>query len=423
MRATNRILVTTIFFLISLGFHLDASAADEGIRFSCVPDRLERIRAGMATYLASLRIAPGLVVTRMDRTNETLLFTLNTPRDDVDTLQLKDRPEFAIRDDVVRLPAKNGKTRKLSTVSRKEILLALLQHGRLTEFGGANCNLDALKELVAIRQNIVAWSEDLNWGWPDGESAEWNAAYWHRGTPLPGVPLVAAFGDAFENQSKYSIGCYAATKLVMVQSVLDYYHRVRRGTSRLKLVEARLASDHDPLMDIEPGTMWSFERDFDSRELSRPGKILQIQYGVAPKNFVPGDWVYLLNTDPVSAQKTGYEGSNAIYLGRNKFDDYYNDNKHAYTYQQKLDEVHQWRNGVFNRVRDAEKIRPLSAEGLEHLSKPPAEGGLVMDFRVFPYLPAGSEGPEIPRSPLPSGHVYLSESQDATDPTSPSSGP
>jgi hypothetical protein len=46
--------------------------------------------------------------------------------------------------------------------------------------------------------------------------------------------------------------------------------------------------------------------------------------------------------------------------------------------------VNQWRNGVFNRIRDAAKIRILSAEDLDRLGRPPIEGGLMMDFRVSP---------------------------------------
>jgi len=82
----------------------------------------------------------------------------------------------------------------------------------------------------------------------------------------------------------------------------------------------------------------------------------------------------------------GVEGSNFIYLGRNKFDDYYNDNGHSYTYKQKLNEVYQWRNGVFSRHRDASKMRPLSQEELDQLGKAPSEDGLVMEFRVSPYI-------------------------------------
>jgi Protein-glutamine gamma-glutamyltransferase len=422
MGKANEPVIRVMLLLLAFGGHWNAIAADsapagfatvmptaisessdEGIRFSCEPTRLKQVRTEMPKYLTSLGIAPDQVVTKADRAGGTLVFTLNTPKDDVDTLGLKNRPEFAIRDAAVRLPAKNGKTRRVVTVSKKEILLALLQHGRLTELSGGNCDLKALKDLVGIRQNIVAWSEDLNWIWPDGDSAEWNAKYWHRGTPLLGVALAAAFGDAFRNQNKYSIGCYTATKLVVVQGTLDYYHRVSKDRSKAGLVELRLIIDREPLVDVEPGRMWSFEKDADPGDLARPGKIAQIQYGIASRNFVPGDWVYLLNTDPVSSRKTGYEGSNAIYLGGNKFSDYYNDNKHAYTYEQKLNEVHQWRHGVFNRVRDASKIQRLSAEEFERLGRPPPEGGLVMDFRVFPYLLAGSDEPGHSAMPTTTG--------------------
>ncbi len=410
MRTTNKILIPAILSLCSFGFGLNVSAADvapavavseapmmeEGIRFSCDPDRLGRIKSGMGKYLASLGISPDTVVTRADQTNGALVFTLNTPKDDSDTLRLRSRQEFAIHDSVVSLPAKKGKMHQVVTVSKKEILLALLQHGRLTEFSGESCNLSALKDLVGIRQNIVAWSENLNWVWPDGDAAEWNKKYWHRGTPLPGVPLHAAFDDIFNNQDKYSIGCYTAAKIIMVHGVLDYYRRVKKDLFRQKLVETILTHDQEPLVDVEPGKMWSFEEGFDPHELTRPGKILHIHYGVAPRNFVPGDWAYLLNSDPVSSRKTGYEGSNAIYLGRNRFADFYNDNRHAYTYRQKLDEVYQWRNGVFSRSRDSAKIQPLSAEGFEQLEKTPAEGGLVLDFRVFPIPLDRLEWSEIP---------------------------
>jgi hypothetical protein len=139
--------------------------------------------------------------------------------------------------------------------------------------------------------------------------------------------------------------------------------------------------------------MWDSEKDFDPQELDRPGKLLKIKHDVMPMNFVPGDWIYFLNTDPVTYEKTGYEGSNAIYLGRNKFDDYYNDNHHSYTYFQKLNEVFQWRNGVFSRSRDFAKIKPLTAEDIERLSKRPAEGGLLKSIRVLPYFFAYEELP------------------------------
>jgi hypothetical protein len=105
---------------------------------------------------------------------------------------------------------------------------------------------------------------------------------------------------------------------------------------------------------------------------------------VATGNFVPGDWGYILNTDPATEQKTGYEGSNTIYLGRNLFDDFYDDHHHSYTYEQKLDEVYQWRHGVFSRSRDAKKIKPLTAEEQALLGNTPDAGGLQLDVRAVP---------------------------------------
>ena len=116
----------------------------------------------------------------------------------------------------------------------------------------------------------------------------------------------------------------------------------------------------------------------------RPGKLLNLHANVAPDNFVPGDWGYLVNTDAGSDQKIGYEGSNAIYMGGNRFDDYYNDNRHGYTHDQKLNEVYQWRNGVFNRYRDAKKAKPLAPQELIRLSSTPAAGGIQLDIRVGP---------------------------------------
>ena len=358
---------------------------DEGIRFSCEAGQLGKIETGMDAYLRALGIAAARVLKKADRQNGTLVYTLNTPADDTNTLDFKDRPALQIRDDVVTLPATTGPAKTISTVSKKEIVLALLQHGRLTTFDGAACDIAALKDNVAIRQNIVAWAENLTWVWPDGEHAEWNTEYWDQGTPRPGVPLHVALNDVFMNQQKYAIGCYTATKLVVVQGVLDYYRRIKKSPSQLKLVEQRLLHDKDPLVGIEPARMWDFEKDFDPQERDTPGKLLKIRDNVKPMNFVPGDWVYFLNTDPASYEKTGYEGSNAIYLGRNKFDDYYDDNDHSYSYLQKLDEVYQWRNGVFSRSRDYAKIKPLTPQDIERLGKRPAEGGLLKSIRITPF--------------------------------------
>ena len=365
-----------------IGADITPAANMEGIQFHCREDRLRQLESEMEAYLHELDIPASLFVVQHNKKLETLTYTLATPKDDFNTLDFVERPAFDLHDANVLLPQKNGDMRSVATVSQKEIVLAMLQRGRLTEFAGTSCHIAALIDHVGIRQNTVAWAERLEFRWPNGGRAHWNPRYWHLGTPRPGVPLHTAMADMFLNQSRYQIGCYTATKMVMIQGVLDYYARVKKDPNMLKLIETQLLVDGEPLVDVEPGRIWNFEADFDARKQVRQGKLLSAQFDVMPKNFVPGDWSYILNPDPRSASKTGYEGSNAIYLGRNKFDDYYNDNRHAYSYWQKLDEVYQWRNQVFSRRRDGARIQPLTVQQLDQLGLPPKDGGLVLDWRV-----------------------------------------
>ncbi|MEW9897705.1 hypothetical protein ABWL39_03555 [Chitinivorax sp. PXF-14] len=367
-----------------------------GLRFSCPAGEVVKFGQAVDAYLLSNGISMRHIAKTIDTEHGTLSYVMRTDRQTHDTLALARHPALRVKDERLLLPGAHGTMRPIHTVSKQEILLALMQTGRLTAFDAPACSLDTLKDHVAIRQNIVAWAENLNWVWPNGGQARWNTRYWRRGTPRHDVPLHVAVNDAFINQRLYSIGCYTGAKLVMIQGVLDYYQRIKRDPEQVKRIEARLWSNQDPLTDIEPGRMWDFEADFDNKEQNRPGKLLTIQYGVPARHFVPGDWAYFLNTDAKSYQKTGYEGSNAIYLGRNRFDDFYNDHNHAYTYHEKLDEVYQWRHGVFSRSRDAAKIKPLSRQAMARLEQPPKQGGLVNDFRVYPYF-FGAPLPELPR--------------------------
>jgi len=354
-----------------------------GIRFQCPPSLLAQAGQEMDAFLEELAIPADLLSKTSSASGTQLSYRLRTPEHDTSTLDLINRREYALASEAISLPAARG-MRVVHTVSRKEILLALLQRGRLTEMTGGSCSVAALREMIGIRQNIVAWAEHLEWIWPDGGPARWNAKYWKEGTPLPSRSLADAFLDMFLQQKRYTIGCYTATKIVFVHALLDYHRRVNPDAQKLRLLESRLLADGEPLVDVEPAGMWSFEDDFDPAGLSRPGKLLRLHADVAMRNFVPGDWVYLLNTDPVSRRKTGYEGSNAIYLGGGRFGDYYNDHQHAYAYEEKLDEVYQWRHGVFNRRRDAQKRQALSASAMARLSESPARGGLVFGFRVVP---------------------------------------
>ena len=361
-------------------------SARADLQFQC-PAQLATLEHSVPAYLRAMKISADLVVQTTDTKSGALTLTLAGDPNDKQTLDFSKRAEFMLATERVRLPTSpiaGGKFRLVDTVSKKEIVLAMLQHGRLISFVGDACSLDALVSHVGVRQNIVAWAENLSWDWPNGGPARWNTRYWDRGTPKRGVSAHVAVMDAFLQQDKYAIGCYTAAKLVIVQGTLDYYRRVKPNANRLLQIEKILLKDGEPLVDVEPSEMWRFEKDFDSTQAARLGKLLALNTKIAKGNFVPGDWGSLLNTDVTTAQKTGYEGSNAIYMGRNKFDDFYNDHDHSFTYEEKLDEVYQWRNGVFNRVRDKVKYRALSPHGLAQLGGDIAAGGLQLDTRLSP---------------------------------------
>jgi hypothetical protein len=366
--------------------------------FSASPSQLEQLSPGMFRYLRHLGIpGPAGSGNRRQATGH-LTYSLLGSGAAVSTLSLAERPELAIKEEVVLVPRRNNKTRKLKTVSKKEILLALLHPGRLTEFRGKACDVQALADHVGIRQNTVIWAEVLEWGWPEGGPAKWNSRYWVNGTPKLRTPLHKALNDMFFEQGKYEIGCYAATKVVFAQGALDYYRRVKGDARRARIVEQRLLADGEPLVDLEPAACGALKPILIRWSLSGQARSCAWWAMLPPATLFPGDWAYFLNTDSRTSQKTGYEGSNAIYLGGNRFDDYYNDNQHHYTYQEKLSEVYQWRHDVFSRQRDAEKIRHLTTQDYERLSTTPENGGLLMSFRVVPYFFGYEDLPPLPGS-------------------------
>lgn len=363
---------------------IDNLAADAGgIRFECEAHQIATLKKTMDSYLKELEIKPGTVSSVNTHAN-IYQISLSSPLTDTDTLNLSTRRDLEIKPETAMLPTTIG-IKPIQTVSKKEIVLALLQHGRTTVFKKNLCQIEALREHVNIRQNIVSWAQSLEWKWPDGGPARWNQTYWKWGTPVAKYSITSAFMDAFLHQSKYAIGCYTATKLVIVHGTLDYY-RKKKDRNKLNKLQRILLEDGEPLLGIEPPAMWYFETSFDKKNLGKKGKILDIHYQIPANNFVPGDWAYALNTDKQSASKTGYEGSNALYLGGNKFADFYNDHNHAWSLEEKLFEVYQWRFGVFNRQRDSQKIRSLSDLEAAQLLQTPQDGGLLFDHRVTPRI-------------------------------------
>lgn len=371
--------IKKIFLLLCL--FISQNAYSEGLVFECDEKSLQSIDSKLNQYFSKLDIQHQLYEKKI--APHRLQFHLKKNYPDTSTLYLRWNPELKIQDEVLSLPSANGQ-KEITTVSKKEIVLALMQSGRRTVFSGKSCQFEAFEDHIQVRQMIVAWAEHLHWKFPDGDSAKWNEAYWKDGTLKPGKPLLEAMTDFFINPNACSVGCYTATKIVVIQGIIDYYQRVKKDVEKANHIKKLLRSDGEVLVNIESESMWQFLKKDKTPMPSNDGKLLKVQKGVAPLNFIPGDWVYFINTDDKSSNTPGYEGSNAIYMGRAKFDDFYNDNGHHYFYHEKLNEVYNWRLGVFSRSRDYDKLQPLSAELLHSLGLPPHQGGIIPDSRSVP---------------------------------------
>ena len=375
-----KVFIVSLFVLIQAPWL--AAQTNGGLIFDCDSGNLNQLISQLSTYKKDLGIDAS--VYELQEHGARLRLSLKDPSV-YGTLYLRWDPKYNITEERISLPTAKGLA-EIETVSKKEILLALMHGGRETVFNGAACNLEALKDHVQIRQMIVAWSEHLHWSFPDGGPARWNQQYWDKGSLKPGASLDKAMRDFFIQPDKCSIGCYTATKIVIIQGILDYFRRVKKDDAVADAIIKRLKSDDDVLVGIEPGAMWSFQKPINPEEQKRLGKLLKIQAQVAPMNFIPGDWVYFVNTDKDSSEKDGYEGSNSIYMGRASFDDFYNDNQHHYLYNEKIQNIYNWRNGVFSRSRDYQRMQTLSAEQLHQFGLSPEEGGFLLKNRAIPYF-------------------------------------
>ncbi len=375
-----KIFIASLFVLIQAP--LVVAQTNGGLIFECGADKRNQLKSELNAYQQELGVDAS--VYEVHESGARLRLSLKDPSV-YGTLYLRWDPKYDITEEHIYLPTAKGLA-EIETVSKKEILLALMHQGRETVFAGNACHIDALKEHVQIRQMIVAWSEHLHWSFPDGSSAQWNQQYWDQGNLKPGASLDKAMRDFFIQPDKCSIGCYTATKIVIIQGILDYFRRVKKDDAMADAIINRLKSDDDVLVGIEPGAMWSFQKPINPEEQKRLGKLLKIQAQVAPMNFIPGDWVYFVNTDKDSSEKDGYEGSNSIYMGRASFDDFYNDNEHHYLYNEKIQNIYNWRNGVFSRSRDYQRVRILSAEQVHQFGLSPEEGGFLVKNRAIPYF-------------------------------------
>lgn len=146
-------MIKPLLFILAATCLMGSARAD--VQFSC-PSQLAMLRQEVPRYLLALGIPAKQFTQAADSGSGTLLLTLTTPADDTRTLDFSSREEFSPATERIYLPTAKGTTRAVQTVSKKEIGLALLQHGRVTEFSGEACSLEALADHVGVRQNIVA---------------------------------------------------------------------------------------------------------------------------------------------------------------------------------------------------------------------------------------------------------------------------
>lgn len=224
--------IRKILFLIFL--FISQSGIAEGLVFECDETKIKRIETQLNQYFNKLNIEEEFFHKELQKNSIRFNLKNNTP--DTSTLYIRWEPKYKIEDEIVYLPTSTGQ-KEVITVSKKEILLALMQSGRKTIFSGQSCDFEAFEDHLQVRQMIVAWAENLHWKFPDGGGAQWNQSYWKDGTLKPNKPLLEAMTDFFINPDECSVGCYTATKIVIIQGVLDYYQRIKKDPAKANQVK------------------------------------------------------------------------------------------------------------------------------------------------------------------------------------------
>jgi hypothetical protein len=369
-----------------------------GVIFKCKPHELKKIEKEMSNYLAELEFPVSALKMTKAKDGKSITYNLNTPPEDSDTLTLAQRPELDILPEILSYTRHDGKVIRGEVTSRKEILAALMQHGREYVLTGKRCSVEHLKDHVGVRQSIVKWGKFslMRWDFPEewtkegkleSKYAEMNPVVWgaRKDDFIPkGVKPHEAIDDAFTGKFKYSIGCTTAAKLIMVQGIMDYYRNVKKDQKMVDYLNAR--ANRAPLSEIDV--------DEDDPARAKHGKYLSRQYNVPGNNLIPGDWIYIKNLHEDSSNQTGYEGSNTIYMGGDLMTNFYFQTPgalHGSPYflheprevnlNHKLLEVWNWRKYVREDYENNPNRDFLTHDQVLALRKTPKQGGLLLDSR------------------------------------------
>ncbi len=182
-----------------------------------------------------------------------------------------------------------------------ELFTSLMHSPRVfTLDGTTSAQIDAnFKKHIMARHGIVQFAANKKYTFAAGGAFKMNPAYWKvdaSGWSLkPGADADKAVADLNVNPGEYAIACLAATQLTMI------------GGS---------------------------------------GSPLANDTGVAPDDWIPGDWGYISNTSFPSGGTVGLEGENIIYTGKDKFWGHFGAGNTYRTHKEWFDEVESWHGGA-----------------------------------------------------------------------------
>jgi hypothetical protein len=118
----------------------------------------------------------------------------------------------------------------------------------------------------------------------------------------------------------------------------------------------------------------------------KAGLFVDRQFNVPSEHWVPGDWGWIKNLDPVSAEELGSEGCNIIYAGGGMFANYYPE-RPPKTLDQSIKRVYGWQFGI------EEGDLQLRGDLAGQLRQDPRAGGMLRDVRDVPKFFSASPPP------------------------------
>lgn len=346
-----------------------------GIVFSGQYEQVAKAKGQMQQLLTQMGWTETHVQIRLAPDGKQVAYSLNSPAQETGTLSLAQQPQWGLAPEVISYQDRRGQTKTLALVSQKEVLAAMLQHGRVFRFDGEYCSVDQLKQELAVRQNIVYWGSRADWVFPEDKIYRYNTGdFWEEmqgddWTVKPGVRPMQAIADAFVGKFSYQIGCTSACRFIVAHGIFDYFHRVRPSPAVTAQLEQRL-DPRRPFLNMAPAV----DRDGTYR---REGLLVERQFDVPSDHWTPGDWGWIKNTDDKSSEELGSEGCNIIYAGGGIFVNYYPE-RPPKTLDESIKRVYGWRFGI------EEGELQLSPEVAEKLRRDPRDGGMLRDVRDVP---------------------------------------